>query len=75
MKVPVSFEQFKKNPIAAIAFLLVIVVAYLYVDVKSVLNERIDELKIEVSSLKNDYEDLQDKYLELIEKIKEWRSA
>lgn len=71
MKVPVSFEQFKKNPIAAIAFLLVIVVAYLYVDVKSVLNERIDELKIEVSSLKNDYEDLQDKYLELIEKIKE----
>ena len=71
MKVPVSFEQFKKNPIAAIAFLLVIVVAYLYVDVKSVLNERIDELKIEVSTLKNDYEDLQDKYLELIEKIKE----
>ena len=71
MKVPVSFEQFKKNPIAAIAFLLVIVIAYLYVDVKSVLNERIDELKIEVSSLKNDYEDLQDKYLELIEKIKE----
>ena len=71
MKVPVSFEQFKKNPIAAIAFLLVIVVAYLYVDVKTVLNERIDELKIEVSSLKNDYEDLQDKYLELIEKIKE----
>lgn len=71
MKVPVSFEQFKKNPIAAIAFLLVIVVAYLYVDVKTVLNERIDELKVEVSSLKNDYEDLQDKYLELIEKIKE----
>lgn len=71
MKVPVSFEQFKKNPIAAIAFLLVIVVAYLYVDVKTVLNERIDELKVEVYSLKNDYEDLQDKYLELIEKIKE----
>jgi|TARA_R110002020_G_scaffold113252_4_gene260559 F0F1-type ATP synthase membrane subunit b/b' len=71
MKVPVSFEQFKKNPISAIAFLLVIVVAYLYVDVKSVLTERIDELKIEISTIKNDYEDLQDKYLELIEKLKE----
>lgn len=71
MDLPISFNQFKKNPIAAIAFLLVLVVGYLYIDVKGVLTERIDELKVEVGALKNDYEDLQDKYLQLIEKLKD----
>ena len=32
MKLPVSFEQFLKNPIAAIAFIAVGVIGYLYVD-------------------------------------------
>jgi hypothetical protein len=32
---PVSFEQFKKSPIAAIAFLSVIGITYLYIDQKN----------------------------------------
>ena len=66
----VSFEQFKKNPVSAIAFLLVLGVGYLYMDVKTSFNERITELKTEITELKNDYKDLQDKYLHLIEEIK-----
>jgi hypothetical protein len=34
IKMPVSFEQFKKSPIAAIAFLSVIGITYLYMDQK-----------------------------------------
>ena len=71
MKFPVNFDQFKKNPISAIAFLLVLVVGYLYIDIRDVLTSQINELKIELSILKTDYEGLQDKYLELIEKLKD----
>ena len=66
----VSFEQFKKNPVSAIAFLLVLGVGYLYMDVKTSFNERITELKTEITEVKNDYKVLQDKYLHLIEEIK-----
>ncbi len=30
--IPVSFEQFRKNPIAAVAFCMLLAVSYLYVD-------------------------------------------
>jgi len=32
MNNPLSFEEFKKNPISAIAFLLVIAIGYLYIN-------------------------------------------
>ena len=32
MKLPISFEQFSKNPITAIAFIAVGVIGYLYMD-------------------------------------------
>jgi len=34
MSNPISFEEFKKNPVSAIAFLLVIAIGYLYLDQK-----------------------------------------
>tara|TARA_R110000824_G_scaffold259971_1_gene448628 strand:+ start:103 stop:321 length:219 start_codon:yes stop_codon:yes gene_type:complete len=71
MDLPVSFNQFKKNPIAAVAFLLVLVVGYLYMDLSRSWEVRHADMKVELSTLKNDYEDLQDKYLELIEKLKD----
>ncbi|MAH51495.1 hypothetical protein CMI37_37110 [Candidatus Pacearchaeota archaeon] len=71
MNLPVSFNQFKKNPIAAVAFLLVLVVGYLYMDLSRSWEQRHADMKVELSTLKNDYEDLQDKYLELIEKLKD----
>lgn len=36
MKLPVSFEQFSKNPITAIAFIAVGVIGYLYMDMISI---------------------------------------
>ena len=32
MKLPVNFEQFKKSPVAAIAFIMLLAVGYLYID-------------------------------------------
>jgi hypothetical protein len=34
MKMPVNFEQFQKNPTAAIAFIALAAVGYLYIDQK-----------------------------------------
>ena len=36
MKLPVSFEQFSKNPVTAIAFIAVGVIGYLYMDMISI---------------------------------------
>jgi len=33
---PVNFEQFKKNPVAAVAFCMLVAVSYLYFDLRSV---------------------------------------
>ena len=32
MKLPVNFEQFKKSPVSAIAFIMLLAVGYLYID-------------------------------------------
>jgi hypothetical protein len=32
MSLPISFEEFKKNPIAAVAFCMLLIVGYLYYD-------------------------------------------
>lgn len=36
MRLPVSFEQFSKNPVTAIAFIAVGVIGYLYMDMISI---------------------------------------
>lgn len=35
MKAPISFEQFAKDPLKAIMFLIVLCVGYLYIDIRS----------------------------------------
>lgn len=61
MKLPISFEDFKKNPIAAIAFVAILAMGYMYVDKENVYkdlinkkDERIAQLNKEVKRL-NDY--------------------
>jgi len=58
-KLPVSYEQFVKNPVAAVAFCMLLAVGYLYIEQKSTYNDiivkqgrELDILKIEVSELK-----------------------
>ena len=71
MKLPVSFDQFKKNPIAAISFVLIIVVGYLYVDNKMVHSQQLDEHKNRIEKLEADELRLEDKLEKMNEKLLE----
>ncbi len=53
---PVSFEQFRKNPIAAVAFCMLLAVSYLYLDLRSGYKEQIEKAnqKIEALDIKID---------------------
>ena len=45
MKAPISFEQFTKNPVAAIAFVALGVIGYLYVDMMKIHEDQLDNLE------------------------------
>jgi len=53
---PVTFAEFKKNPIAAVAFCMLVAVSYLYYDVKTGYGDQIENSnkKIEALELKVD---------------------
>ena len=53
---PVSFDQFRKNPIAAVSFCMLVAVGYLYIDLRSGYKEQIEKAnqKIEVLDAKID---------------------
>lgn len=61
-KFPVTFEQFKKNPIAAVSFCMLIAVGYLYYDQKDMATKSMEECRKEAKELKVMVIDLQDKY-------------
>jgi archaellum component FlaF (FlaF/FlaG flagellin family) len=65
MKLPVSFEQFQKNPVAAIAFVALVAIGYLYVDQKMMNTKVDDRCQTRVSEL----EVKVDKYTEHIRKL------
>ena len=48
---PVSFDQFKKNPIAAVAFCMLVAVSYLYVDLRSGYKEQIEKSNQKIDAL------------------------
>ena len=68
-KVLPSFSEFLKNPVGLVALFALLAVGYLYMDARDVLTDQIKELRVEVNQVKEDYADLQDKYLELIENL------
>ena len=53
---PVNFDQFRKNPVAAVAFCMLLAVGYLYLDLRSGYKEQIEKAnqKIEVLDAKID---------------------
>lgn len=65
MKLPVSFDQFQKNPVAAIAFIALVAIGYLYVDQK-MTSETIDD---RCQTRVNELEVKVDKYTEHIRKL------
>lgn len=69
MKLPISFDQFKKNPIAAIAFLLVIVVGYLYIDNKTVYTQQLNEHKVRIEKLEKEELMMEERLEEINQKL------
>jgi archaellum component FlaF (FlaF/FlaG flagellin family) len=51
MKLPVTFEQFSKNPVAAVAFCMLLVVGYLYVDLRSGYTEQIEKANQKIDAM------------------------
>ena len=51
MKLPVSFSEFQKNPVAAVAFCMLVVVGYLYVDLRSGYTDQIDKTNKKIDAL------------------------
>jgi hypothetical protein len=53
---PISFAEFKRNPVAAVAFCMLVAVGYLYFDLRSTDREQIDKAnaKIELLDIKID---------------------
>ena len=75
-KLPVNFSQFVKNPIAAVSFLSLIAVAYLYIDGRNAgiatteaceERERIQNERI--TKLEGDLEKLHAKFIDVITEI------
>jgi hypothetical protein len=48
---PVSFDQFRKNPIAAVAFCMLVAVSYLYIDLRSGYKEQIEKSNHKIDQL------------------------
>jgi hypothetical protein len=67
----VSFKEFAKNPFTAILFICLMAIGYLYFDNKSTLTSQIESLQKEVSELKKDYKELNDKFIETLQKVKQ----
>lgn len=65
MKLPVSFDQFQKNPIAALAFVMMVVIGYLYIDQKMNASQSDERCHARVSEL----EVKLDKYIEHIRRL------
>lgn len=63
----VSFKEFVKNPIVALLFMCLMAIGYLYIDNKSTLTNQIVELQKEVKTLKNEYKELNEKFINTVQ--------
>jgi hypothetical protein len=48
---PVSFAEFKKNPVAAVAFCMLVAVGYMYYDLRDGYKEQIDNSNKKIQAL------------------------
>lgn len=64
-----DYKQLVKNPIQYLLGVSIMVIGYLYVDVKGTMQGQIDDLQEEVRQLKVDNKELQTKYIELAKSI------
>ena len=67
MKFPISFEDFIKDPIKAIMFLVLVGIVFLYVDNRMIYKEQIEAQKVRINKLEQDVEKLQQTVVKLVE--------
>lgn len=48
---PVNFNEFRKNPVAAVAFCMLLAVGYLYLDLRSGYKEQIEQANAKIQVL------------------------
>ncbi len=65
----IDVKAMGKNPIQYLLGMCIVVIGYLYVDVKDTMQIQIDDLKEDVVRLQNDNKELTDKYVELAKSI------
>ncbi len=61
MKLPISFEQFSKDPVKGLLFLVILAVGYLYVDNKMNYQGQIENCGKDVQKLSTKIEMLEDR--------------
>ena len=64
-----DINQLKKNPVQWLLGMCILGIGYLYVDVKTTLQDQISSLQNEVTILKAENKELQTKYIELAKSI------
>ena len=51
MKAPISFEQFKKDPVKGLLFMVIVAIGYLYFDIKTNYSSQVDKCDVNVVEL------------------------
>jgi|694.fasta_scaffold02359_11 hypothetical protein len=65
MKFPISFEDFIKDPIKAIMFLVLVGIVFLYIDNRMVYKEQIEAQKSRITKLEGEVQKLQEDIVKL----------
>lgn len=65
MKLPISFQEFKSNPTAAIAFVSVLAVAYLFYELRSTYQQQEKDQNIRIEKLEEKNERYEHKLEEM----------
>lgn len=71
MKLPISFQEFKSNPTAAIAFLSIITVGYLFYELRNTYEEQQEMQNIRIEKLEQKNERYEVKLDEVNKKLRE----
>ena len=64
-----DINQLKKNPVQWLLGMCILGIGYLYVDVKTTMQDQISSLQNEVTILKAENKELQTKYIELAKSV------
>ena len=70
-KLPVSFDQFKKDPMNAILYIALIAIMYLHIDNKVIMNDRVNDLMLQNKELVIKTDTLQSQVMTLSIKLAE----